>query len=561
MNGGNMEEKIKYRIGFLVLCLALLFFIALQYLDVLSGAMVSKDSWLKKNYLFLAVGVMVVFGGFGAWLLKEGEKKLWVIYAPLVLILGIFYLFVLPPLSAPDEISHYISAYQLSNRLMGKQATYQDGHVLIRAQDLFLEDVQGDYEFKDKIGTLEKPLDKENKEKESVVLSRVLDEGAYRLIHQVGLSGRGNADTKDLPEDALALSQFPPVITTPIAYFPQALGISLARIGNMNSLGLAYMGRFFNLLFFVFITTLTIKILPVYKEIYFGVNLLPMVLHLAASFSYDAYILSLWGLYIAICLWLALKKEKVSVKDVALLAIIVALAGPCKMVYAPLMGVALFIPVKKFGGIKKMLLAGGVVFLFWAVAMYLVNHQVITNYAVETQSYVGWAKEEGYSLQYSLHHPFQTLKVFYQSWVSQGDFYHRTMIGGYLGNMDPILDIPYIVVLGFSACLLVLGLRQSEEKMVFSKRNRIWIFLMVGMCIFLVQFSMLIAWTPISSKYIQGVQGRYFLPCLPLILMALKNKKVILQKCYKNIMLVLMLFGNCYALCRIFSIVCLRISN
>lgn len=295
-----MEEKIKYRIGFLVLCLALLFFIALQYLDVLSGAMVSKDSWLKKNYVFLAVGVMVVFGGFGAWLLKEGEKKLWVIYAPLVLILGIFYLFVLPPLSAPDEISHYISAYQLSNRLMGKQATYQDGHVLIRAQDLFLEDVQGDYEFKDKIGTLEKPLDKENKEKESVVLSRVLDEGAYRLIHQVGLSGR--ADTKDLPEDALALSQFPPVITTPIAYFPQALGISLARIGNMNSLGLAYMGRFLNLLFFVFITTLTIKILPVYKEIYFGVNLLPMVLHLAASFSYDAYILSLWGLYIAICL-------------------------------------------------------------------------------------------------------------------------------------------------------------------------------------------------------------------------------------------------------------------
>ena len=175
-----MEEKIKYRIGFLVLWLALLFFIALQYLDVLSGAMVSKDSWLKKNYLFLAVGVMVVFGGFGAWLLKEGEKRLWVIYAPLVLILGIFYLFVLPPLSAPDEISHYISAYQLSNRLMGKQATYQDGHVLIRAQDLFLEDVQGDYEFKDKIGTLEKPLDKENKEKESVVLSRVLDEGAYR---------------------------------------------------------------------------------------------------------------------------------------------------------------------------------------------------------------------------------------------------------------------------------------------------------------------------------------------------------------------------------------------
>lgn len=88
------------------------------------------------------------------------------------------------------------------------------------------------------------------------------------------------------------------------------------------------------------------------------------------------------------------------------------------------------------------------------------------------------------------------------------------MIGGYLGNMDPILDIPYIVVLGFSACLLVLGLRQSEEKMVLFKEESNLDIFDGGNVHFLIQFSMLIAWTPISSKYIQGFrEDIFFLVC------------------------------------------------
>ena len=44
---------------------------------------------------------------------------------------------------------------------------------------------------------------------------------------------------------------------------------------------------------------------------------------------------------------------------------------------------------------------------------------------------------------------------------------------------------------------------------------------LIGAIGFLTMFSMLVAWTPTSSEVITGVQGRYFLPVLPLGAMVL----------------------------------------
>ena len=71
--------------------------------------------------------------------------------------------------------------------------------------------------------------------------------------------------------------------------------------------------------------------------------------------------------------------------------------------------------------------------------------------------------------------------------------------------------------------------------------------------------SMLIAWTPLSSWVISGVQGRYFLPFLPVLLMALKNDIVILTKDKNRSILYLMCCLNGYVLLRLFSVVSMRI--
>ena len=59
------------------------------------------------------------------------------VYPAAALFLGVLYMLVLPPLSAPDEISHYVSAYQLSSRMLGAPSNDQYGYVLVNAKAFF----------------------------------------------------------------------------------------------------------------------------------------------------------------------------------------------------------------------------------------------------------------------------------------------------------------------------------------------------------------------------------------------------------------------------------------
>ena len=40
----------------------------------------------------------------------------------------------------------------------------------------------------------------------------------------------------------------------------------------------------------------------------------------------------------------------------------------------------------------------------------------------------------------------------------------------------------------------------------------------------------LLTWTPYGSKVIEGTQGRYFLPVLPLVVLLLRNRNLTLKK-------------------------------
>ena len=83
--------------------------------------------------------------------------------------LGILYMLVLAPLSAPDEVSHYISAYELSNRFLGLPGTDEDGYIYIRAEDDWIEDVN--QEFRDwKEKSEQESLNGENGETEENLL-------------------------------------------------------------------------------------------------------------------------------------------------------------------------------------------------------------------------------------------------------------------------------------------------------------------------------------------------------------------------------------------------------
>lgn len=549
----NLGKQNKVTVAGLLL---LVFLGVKHYMDTRAGAIGSGDGWLTGQYMVLFVVCLLGVLLFGY--LLYGGWKLEHVFVAAGLFFGGLFLCVLPPLSAPDEVSHYISAYQLSSHIMGKTANYKTGHVLVRAEDWFLEDVNGEYQYELDGDAL---VAVHQEETDTTVLGQTLTEDTYKKIHELGLfrhaavPGVEGADQTPV----YAVSTYPPVVTTPLAYVPQAVGITLARLLGMNSLGLAYLGRLFNLFFYVGMTFLAMKRLPFGKEALFGVALLPMTLHLTGSMSYDAMILALAFYFTAVCLDLAYEKENVRVRDIVVLAAVVAVMGPCKMVYAVLMALCFLIPVRKFGGWRNYLLAAAAVLAAFVIAMVLVNSQTIAIYTSETETYVTWAEEAGYSFGQLLSNPKLLFQMFYNTFVWQAEYYHLTMIGAYLGNVDVVLDVPYLIVMFFSLGLLGLSFRKPGETLKISMGQRCFIWIVCLGCAGAVMFSMLLAWTPVSSKVITGVQGRYFLPFLPVLLMSLKNNTVVLTKDVNRTLLYLMCVADCYVILRLFSIVSMRL--
>ena len=531
-------------------------------LDVRAGAAAAGTGWLTGWYLFLWA-VSLLGAVLAGWMFYGQRKRQWSlvrIYPAVGFGLGLLYLFVLPPMSAPDEVSHYITAYEVSSHLLGKTARAADGKVLVRAQDWFLEDMYGDYEIDDSGQYWLKTGDSG-----SEVLGQELDAADYQAIHDVGLEHEETRQQEllaDTGEDGevYAVSPFPPVTTTPAAYLPQAVGIALARLLHLDSLWLAYLGRLCNLAFFVGMTWLALRRLPFGQEALFGVALLPMTLHLSASFSYDVMILACMFLLTAVCLDLAYQKAAVRPVDVALIAVLLAVGGPCKMIYVPMMGLCLLIPVRKFGGWGKWFGSAAAVTAALAAAMVLVNRSVIAGYvSVAAETALTSGGEEGISLTMLLHRPGLLTTMFYNTLLHQTDEYHLTMIGAQLGNLDPVLNVPYLLVVFYTMGLLLLALRVPGENLTITGGRRIWIFVICAACAAAAMLSMLIACTPKGSMVIEGVQGRYFLPFLPVLLMACKNDRLVLTKNGNRSILYLMCCANLYVLLRLYSVICLRL--
>lgn len=522
----------------------LLFTAALGFwhgIDVKDGIAQTGRGWLLGWYGLAVFWGLLSLLFLGVMVLGRERWRPERFFAAASLSLGLLFMGVLPPLSAPDEVSHYISAYQVSNRLLGRPAADGEGRVYIRAEDAWVEDMEAALD--DKGGGL-------LSEEPAKILGQTLDQDAYAVFHDGGRGGGG---------EGLAVSYQPAVRTTPLAYAPQALGLALGQLLGLGSIGLLFMGRAFNLAFYTLMGWLAIRRTPFGKEVFAGAGLLPMSLHLAASMSYDVMILAMSGYFLAVCLDLAYQAKRVRAADILVLALALAVMGPCKMVYGVIAGFCLLIPVKKFGGWGRWAAGAACVLGAFGAAMFLVNRQTVALYTGITDRYVAWAQEPGYSFAQLIHSPLKVLRLCYNTLALQGEQLFGGMIGERLGNMDPVLNIPFPVVLALGACLAVLALKKPGEALYLSLGQRVWIWFLCACCLGALMFSMLLAWTPVSAVMVQGVQGRYLLPLLPAMLLTMKNSRVVRTGGGDWWILFGMACMDVYGIWRIFGIVCMRV--
>ena len=533
--------------------LALLFFLLWHSLDLKASVTETGNTWLFGWYAGLGALVLAAAVFLGYELFIRRKMTLEALFAVSVLCLGGIYSLVLPPLSAPDEVSHYISAYECSNRLMGLPSVNEKGLIQIRPEDAWLEDVAADDGSAE--GGDEKP----------VILGQSLTEETYRRIHEER-SGENEAVHRENVQSSssqgagqMASSYQFSVRTTPLAYGPQAFGFVLARLLGLGSLGLLYLGRLFNLLFFAAAGFLTLRRLPFGKTAVFAVYLLPMNLHLVSSLSYDVLITAFCGYFTAVCMDLAYKADRVKWKDVVLLAFLLAVMGPCKMVYGVIAGLCLLIPVKKFGGWGRWTASAAGVLGAFAAAMAAVNLGTVSMYTQAEDSYIAWAGETGYTFAELLHRPLHVLKMCYDTLAWKGTQLFEGMIGGSLGNQDPVLNTPIVIILALCTILVVLALKKPREEVMFSTGNRLWIWFLALLLLGALMFSMLLAWTPRSASMIEGVQGRYLLPFLPAVLLTFRSSRVVRTGSDDRGLLYAVMMMDLYVAVRIFAVVCLRL--
>lgn len=161
-----------------------------------------------------------------------------------------------------------------------------------------------------------------------------------------------------------------------------------------------------------------------------------------------------------------------------------------------------------------------------------------------------------YSIGYVISNLGDTLIVVTRTVFEKISFFVESMIANPLGWVE--IQLPNIIVLGF-AIVLIFSAIPNHRSPKITKRMMVTAGFIVVIVSGLVLAAMLISYTYVGADTILGVQGRYFLPVLPLVLLIVQGNKNIIVKNSIESELILAIIGlQLYTIWSIVSVVIMR---
>lgn len=485
-------------------------------------------SFVKNVYIACSVLVILLFIALFYFLFVK-KIKATTAAVGFVFVLGILYTIVLPPLSAPDEPTHFAAAYHLSNVLMFDKQDMEDGYVYMRKSD-----AEFPYEICPSIHTYKNCYD--------------------------GMFSRTEKG-KALYKGAFALS-----VKNNYMYLPSAVGITIGRILNLSTVMTVELGKICSVLFFCTMLWIAMKIAPFGKMVFAGISFFPMVMEQIGSYSYDTFVLGGYFAYIAFLLYLIYDENEIKKREIAILSIATILLAPCKAIYICIG--ALIILIYRKVSKKKFAVILGIVVVSVLIGELWVNLQNIQNLlgigqnvAIETDdSLVENIIEEDtvdtvpaercYNTQDFIQQPIKLVKIYINTLKSSLLSYILTLGGYRLGWLEIPLSMT-IIGLCYIGILILAFFSGQKQKYEVKLADRVLYLAIFGFIGILAMYSMLILWTPISKDYIEGVQGRYFLPAAPLAFLAIRSNKRYLNEKINNYVLLFLGAINIAALLQV----------
>ncbi|OEC86919.1 MULTISPECIES: DUF2142 domain-containing protein [Methanobacterium] len=313
------------------------------------------------------------------------------------------------------------------------------------------------------------------------------------------------------------ISRIAVITYSPVPYLMSAFAIDLGKLFNLAPLVLMYIGRLANLLVWIFLTYLAIKITPVHKWVFFMLALLPMTIFEAASLSADSFLLGISFLIIAIFFKYAFddNKKRIGFKEIYILGILLLLVGLAKSNYILLLFLIFLIPAQKFGNRKNRILVTGSLFLVVVAVVGIWNLIVNGLYApiIPQVSISG-------QIAYLLGDPFRFPYLLINTFISRGLSYQFLFVGNFW------LDIPLPTWwLGFYLITIIPAALLDKNRINITRNQKLISAVTFILNAIIACALVYITWTPVGQNVIDGIQGRYFIPIFPLLFLLLYKVK------------------------------------
>lgn len=340
-----------------------------------------------------------------------------------------------------------------------------------------------------------------------------LQKGTHYSIFEKFFKTKYKFQEGTLPEESTVDSI--PATYNPIIYIPSALGILVGRLLQGSVADIFLLGRLFNLIAYISLLTLTIKILPYKRNLFFAMMSIPIILCFSSTYSVDGIGIGLISLFIAYCLKLHANKDNIKLKDLIILAAIYTLSLSFKSMSYAFVGILIFLlPLKDI--IKKYKKQLPLIIIGFIITNLLVlSIQPKVNLTDNRYENVNSTEQ----IKNAIHNPLIIVEamanhigntLLNMEWLK--DFNPQAYLSSKAKNVFVIMFIYYFYI------------AFKDDSINFTAKEKI-----IMLITFLLTFGftsgiLYIACAPVGANYIMGYQTRYIFPIITLIMMCLSNK-------------------------------------
>ncbi|HYM59985.1 MAG TPA: DUF2142 domain-containing protein [Thermoanaerobaculia bacterium] len=382
-------------------------------------------------------------------------------------LIAVAYTIATPPFQAPDEVGHYWRSCSIARGTILPTMTDGQPSALV---PLGVREI---------VRTLWQPT-------------------AGRPDVKIGVARLRAAAMVPLDRITLGRVRFP-AYYTPVPNAPAILGCWLGDVMSMRPFYSFYLGRMLNAATLVLLMWLAATRLDRCSNSIIAIGLLPMTLYLAGSYSADAVTIGVSSFVTALVLTPSEKRGYWV--SLVISAFVLAL---CKPVYflLPLLAIIKSERPWKTYVPRYVALVGAVALGVTLSAMTAQRYYFPMRRDVATSPVAQLAHVRG--------DPVQFARIALRDYGTNAHQYADHLIG-HLGWLD--IQLPKHLVDLAILLLLAVGV---TTPMTITPAQRLAGGLIVALSCGLISLSQYLVWTPIGADFIDGMQGRYFLPLAPM---------------------------------------------